>query len=431
MGARQVLQQWWGRRTVDPASCEISVQEKLGALITKESETSSGIRPAISLKTLKNYYLTDSMAKAAIDSIAEQVCGMGFYTVAEKVQGSQGMNAKAAIDEFADTVGLDEWAIEAARELAWAGFCMTKMITPKHLDGIEFVPPESIAAVYRDPDTAQPERWQQSLEGTRDIDPGDVIYIRNSRDSNEPFGVSLLRPLAAKRTITYTAASGIVLRTEEVPPAFVIKAQLELDMSKSLHRYGAPRTIYILPEANDEALQIEAGKIEQLTGDYVTNEKGFDVKTTAPTVSRGFDPFIDFLENRMFEGLQNPLLRLITSTGYTEASAREATRLAEYKIYSYQRLLKRSIERHIFSRVLTQNGIDPLQGKARLFWGPVEKPVLEPSTVLLAAGANPYKVTIIQPDEARKILVKLGWELSEVSTTPAPTQSSGEKEVNA
>ena len=431
MGLRQMLKAAWIQRTTtDLSSCELHIFEKLESLITPASAESNGMTPAIPIKTLKSFYLSDSMAFSTVESLAEQVCGMGFYTSAQPITNSKGLLAKEVLDQFCDDVGLDMWALEATKNLIWAGFAMTKPIpSMTKIKELPLVPPESITRIYRKSLTNETIGFDQMLSGSSaKIDPKSVIFMSRGSDAMEPFGISLLRPLAMPRTLSYTK-EGVTVKTETIPPAFAMKAMMELDISKAFHRYGTPRNIFVYPGADDTALQTEADKVKNMDEDYATNSAGFDVKTLSPRVDRGWECMINFQENRLYEALQNPELRLVTSTGFTEASAREATRLAAYKVYGMERMLKRGIERFFFAPVLENAGIDPIEAKPRLFWGPVDRPQLEPNTVLLAYQGNPNNPNLeplITRDEARKILAKLGWEL-EISPQPSAAGIAGVK----
>jgi hypothetical protein len=401
--------------------------EQLGGFIVPAVAESYGLVPPVDPMLLKTYYLTDAMAKSAVDSMVDQVCGMGFYTTAneetavkdkttgkvkfEQVTSKDGTSRtpKEIIDDFGELVELDTWNQEFVREQLWAGFSITKMLpTAKKIEELAFIPPESIRRVRLDRDTGKVLKvYQQHKGSVAEIDPNDCIFLKNCRDPMEPFGISLFRALASSRTITRTSKTGGQSRTITIPPVFAMKAQMENDMSEGLHRHGMPKIVWPFPNIkNDADLQAELAKLQQMDADYLTNQ---DVKPIVlePRINRGFDTFVAFLENRAMEGLETPMLKLLTTPGFTEASAREATRLADFKIFSMQRSVKRVIERHFYAPVLTAAGIDPIQANARLFWGPTEKPTILPADVIQAVREG-----IIQPVDAQRILRDMGWKIT-------------------
>jgi hypothetical protein len=122
---------------------------------------------------------------------------------------------------------------------------------------------------------------------------------------------------------------------------------------------------------------------------------------------RGLDFYVETLEDEFVLGLQTPLAKLVTKTGFTEASANAALEIAERRVLALQRFLKRGVERHLFDRVVTQAGLDPKQAQVRLNWGMPETLDYEKLTELLSQlvlilrdiGPN-----VITPAELRKIL---------------------------
>ena len=84
-----------------------------------------------------------------------------------------------------------------------------------------------------------------------------------------------------------------------------------------------------------------------------------------------------------------------------------------------QRMVKRRVEREIFSAIEKQNGFDPVKGQVRLNWGTADTPEISASDLISAADKN-----IIRADEFRKNAVKiLGWELWD-DTSKSPTTTS-------
>ena len=72
------------------------------AVIVPAWQSRVGEKPAVTFETQVSVYLGDTMARSAVDFLAEQVAGPGFYTTAEDEE------AKAMVDEFCATVNLDE-----------------------------------------------------------------------------------------------------------------------------------------------------------------------------------------------------------------------------------------------------------------------------------------------------------------------------------
>jgi len=76
------------------------------------------------------------------------------------------------------------------------------------------------------------------------------------------------------------------------------------------------------------------------------------------------------------------------------------------------------VEREIFAPVIKQAGLDPKEAVCRLNWGMPETPEIELEDVVRLAEISAItRVQYVRPDEVRKILVKMGFELTESEET--------------
>ena len=112
--------------------------------------------------------------------------------------------------------------------------------------------------------------------------------------------------------------------------------------------------------------------------------------------------------NKFYLGLSTPLPKLFTAPGFTEASANVAVKVDEKRVMALQRLLKRTVERELFTPILANAGFNPVKAKVRLNWGIPEKPEYSVSDVLKA-----FEDGAISRIEARKILKDMDWPLEE------------------
>jgi len=122
-----------------------------------------------------------------------------------------------------------------------------------------------------------------------------------------------------------------------------------------------------------------------------------------------FQSYLEHILNQVYLGGQTPLPKLLTTPGFTEASARAAVEVAERKVLALQRFIKRIVEREIFTPVIEQAGLDAMEAGCRLEWGIAEKPEVVVADLLRAA-----ELGLIRVDEFRGIMKKMGWELTGV-----------------
>jgi hypothetical protein len=191
-----------------------------------------------------------------------------------------------------------------------------------------------------------------------------------------------------------------------------MNAKIHSGMAETIYMFGAPNELWAFPGVSKEKLQEYLAQIKTIPrrgARFVFNPPvGSDAKVQ-PVVAermRGLDFYVETLQDEFVLGLQTPLTKLITKTGFTEASANAALEIAERRVLALQRFLKRGVERFLFDRVVAQAGLDPRQAQVRLNWGMPEGLDYERLTQMLSQLAELLKVdpTVITHDELRKVL---------------------------
>lgn len=375
------------------------VREDKGVFVPA-SKLTLGEAPAVTFTKLRDYYLKDPAVMAAVDYIAEMAVGSGFYTTAKTV------SAKQVIDDFCEEVGMDQLLMVVAKELVWAGNSVVEKITPNRIRGLKVLPLTTFTKVKRDV-YGRVQAYVQSVQGnTIEFNPKEVIHFKINVVNGSAWGTGILHSLA----------ESYVLDERNVrKPLLDVKAQIETDLPKIIHRYGSPKVIWIFDGASDDATQEYAKAIQNapVDVDFVTNKK-------VETQSLGVDPrmrfaeAITYVENQVIAGLQSPIIKLYTTPGFTEASATVAKEVSQKKIEYLQRYLKRVVEREIFRPVVEQAGLDYKRADLRLHWGMVEEPEIKLEDLLRA-----FELGAVRVDEVRKNLVDLGWKLWEPEGPPA------------
>jgi len=98
---------------------------------------------------------------------------------------------------------------------------------------------------------------------------------------------------------------------------------------------------------------------------------------------------------------------------------RAVLEIVERKVLALQRFCKRIVEREIFVPVIKQAGLDPKEADCRLNWGMPETPEIEVADIVrLAEISARSRIQYVRPDEVRKMLVKIGFELTEPQQQP-------------
>ncbi len=374
-------------------------------LIAPLSTVSWGESPAISFSTLLNNYLSDTEIAMGIDFLAEAIVGPGFYITSDDDK------AKEIVEEFCSEVNLDNLNLMIAKEVIAFGNSFIEKIEPDDLINLKHIPISTIWKVKRD-EFGKVENYEQLIGGKIvELEPDRIIHFKFNAMNNSPFGYGLLHQLSAKKKYVMRLSDGTV-KERMIPSLLELKWLMEDDMRKILHRY-VPRHVYEFEGASEDFVSNQANVIKSLEPeqDFVFGGKGIKLSIHEVSIDprARFEAFIEHFDNQRLIGLQTPVFKLFTTPGFTEASAKEATRMAERKVLAIQRFLKRLIEREIFRPLVEQAGLDWNTVNLRLKWGLPERPEVRLEDIQRFVDLN-----IISKEEARRILSKLGLELEQI-----------------
>jgi hypothetical protein len=184
-------------------------------------------------------------------------------------------------------------------------------------------------------------------------------------------------------------------------------------MADTIYMFGAPNELWSFPGLSRERLQEVFDEIKNIPrrgSRFVFNPPAGSEAKVQPVVAermRGLDFYVETLMDEFVLGLQTPLAKLVTRTGFTEASAKAALGIAERRVLALQRFLKRGVERGLFDRVVAAAGLDPTRAQVRLNWGMPESLDYDKLTNLLGhliAAVEKVGPDAITPEELRKIL---------------------------
>jgi len=387
----------------------------------------AGEAASISLSVYRDAYLKDPAIAAAVDYLAEQAVGVGFFVTSESPR------AKILADEFNAEVGMDQLLMQIAKECVYAGNSFLEKVRDdsKALVGLKLLPVTSIRKIKRDMTTGQVRLYVQQLGGsTKELDPGDVVHFKFNAQDGDAFGSPVIRSLLESYQVDDRYTRDSFLK---------IKAKMEAIMPKIFERYAAPNNVWVFPSVSDAKLQEYKSAIEQTPPeeDLAFNPSAhatFDIKSLAIDPRARFEGFVNYIETQYIAGMQTPVVKLYTAPGFTEASATVAKEISERKIDFLRRFLKRVVEREIYGDLLESHGmkwtVSP--NRVTLNWG-MEQPQLEfADIVTLAQISGQTGIPYLTKEEVRKMLRKFGFEVSEETEQPeklpSEQQEGGEAE---
>lgn len=406
-------------------------------IIAPSSEYVTGKYPDPVFSDLVQYNLRDPMVRAAVDDLAERAVGMGFYTTA-KVK-----RAKDVIDGFCEEANLDEINMMCAKHCFGFGNFFLEMVYDKvvparigslgtymdpapnaELLTLKPLPISMVSRIYRNRIGKVLAIEQRSGTDMQLLSPNIVIHYAWNVIDCAPFGTGLIQTLALPgKGMTRTDKSGNQEWIQR--PAFLaMKEEYENMMRDFLRRYIG-RFAFVWKNEKAANVQTYMSSISKLKENQdigvgtAAPDSDFTVIPLSLDPRAQFDPILRWMETQTVLGLQTPVMKLFTTPGFTEASAKEATGISDRKIAAFQRFLKRTIERRIFRQVLIQNNLNPDNAELRLNWGMQQQPEVTIDHILkLAELSGTLGIEYIRPEELRKNLIKVGFELWE----PEPQQ---------
>ncbi|MEM3463624.1 MAG: hypothetical protein QXL91_02050, partial [Candidatus Bathyarchaeia archaeon] len=241
--------------------------------------------------------------------------------------------------------------------------------------------------------------------GGQTLTPEAVVHFRINTPPGRVYGVGFLQVLLERFTI-YGATRPSLAET---------KAKIETILPRIFEKYAGPDVLALVEDATDEDIASFKRTIKSRPPEgawlFYTG-KNAKVEPVQIDPRARFEYYIDHIIDQYIMGLETPLPKLFTRTGYTEASAKVAKEFGDAIVKPIQRYIKRTVEREIFKPLLEQAGFDPEKAGIRLNWGAPSIPQINMDQMLKAA-----ELGLIRPEEFRKNAAKMGWELWEPQKT--------------
>jgi hypothetical protein len=392
----------------------ISSNRSSGSLLPAYN-TVYGEPKAVTFSDIITAYTRDPSCKAFVDFLADQAVGMGFYTtINEEYEHAE--KAKKIIDEFNETVNLDSLLQIGAREIVASGNSFWLKTEPEHLKDLKVLPLtgfDNPKAVERNKFGIVTGYYYSFGDAKKKLSPDKIIHFRWNPVNFSAFGTGVLQVLLAELSF-----SG-----EKRMSFLEMKSRIEKIMPEIFEKYAGPDELWVFAGASDKKLAEYQKLIKskpKAGAKFVYNKAEADIKTVAVDPRARYEAYVDHILNQIYLGGQTPIPKLLTTPGFTEASANAAIEVAERHVMSLQRFIKRNVEKEIFTPLILQANLDPKKADCRLNWGMPEKPNVEDLLPMLADIARD-RPEIISAVEFRKILIDMGLPLEAEETTKTRT----------
>ena len=179
--------------------------------------------------------------------------------------------------------------------------------------------------------------------GNGDLKPEAVLHWNVNQNFNSGFGVGLLQVLLHTLSID----------SNKRPAYAWMKAKIERLMPKIFEKYAGPDVVVGLPGAKPETIEKFERAVKNRPEEGVwlfhgSKDANVNAVSIDPRAQASPTTLITWLTSSIL-AVKRLLPRLFSTPGFTEASARAALELQDMLIDPVQRMIKRRVEREIFS----------------------------------------------------------------------------------
>jgi len=339
----------------------------------------------------------DAEASVALEVLTNIIAGVGYYTEMDEEHQPKSPDGKphahkVKIDEYGESVNLDEKLQYITHTMLHKGFCPVEIIADYDL---KILPPETFFIHMN--------KTGKLLKYTQERSRGDVLASWKTQaemdtillfffcwTASRPYGKGLLEPIGE-------LIDG--------------RAQMNEDMPKAIHRWAYPIPIMETSGSKDKLQDAcEDRDIDEWI--FIGNVNKDEVRwnTLAIDPQARFIPYIELIYYQICEGLHAPLLLYLKNA--TEASATVMMESVDRLVNGVQRYIKRRAERFLF---------EPQVGKPvpRMVWG---QPKTGLEEIELGQVANLYASGAVKFNQVQDLLKQLGMKLVEPEEDPSPPQ---------
>jgi len=390
------------------------------AVAVKPTRLGRGEKPKpVSFEKQVDAYFKDVALRDFVDVLSMQAVGMGFYTsCASEEDYEHAEAAKRIVDEFNQKNNIDALLQVTGREIVGAGNGIWQLFEPDKVKKIMRVPIVTFDEVitneylgFEETDYTKSKKLklgykQAATYGGKLIPPENLQHFRWNPIDASGWGCGVIRVVMEKYSWQEYNEYTKKYETRTRPSFLEIKAKLDLDLIEIFEKFAGPIEAWIAENKNlAEAIEAELQAAPKYGGRIVTGGGKVDIKSPPMEPRARFEAFVDYLWNQFCLGGQTPLPKLLTTPGFTEASATAAIDIADRLIYPIQRFIKRDLEM-LWRKVIksADSSLDPVKAAVRLNWGPPAEPDIEQLVALAPQLVKLVELKVVRPLEMRAIL---------------------------
>lgn len=402
------------------ADVKLKTVESFGEVL--HTSANFAVPPVVKNIKLYNYYLSDPNVQNSVNTFADQLVGAGYY-----MDGDDPEIIKK----------LDVWFKQIKFKRKFKTFvkdaCITgngmfeKLIQGKKLVDLDLVDMRIVTGIL--PDKTDPKIAASVIQTnggeTSEIPYENIIHYKLFEISRQFFGIGLFHSLSVPQYERDGENHSLLDDMKRMREAF----------ARILQRYGSPKSVFTFPNENDAVVKQRAQELKSMKdGEILVVNQDFGYKELTIDPRSRFDKYIDFIQLMNELGTQTPTSKLMTTAGFTEASARAALDIMEGRVTSIKQDLEDMIEDEIIMPYLLGLGMDEkkiMSANINFHIGQTEIPTFLISDILSAAQIIVENKPLITWVETRELLRRSEWKLlpdeEVVKQTPKENEESVDK----
>ncbi len=346
-----------------------------------------GASPEPGLSVLVDWYRREPYVRYAVDAYASRIASR-FYITARDPEALTFLMAFLKKNKFEHINRL------ITRDVVLSGNAFLNIVPAPRISNVYLLPLSSVTSIVRD-ESGRVIEYVQSWGGTiRRLPPDEVHHYRFNPIDNAAFGEGLINHLTRP-------GRGYAKKNRQVRrPSFLeVKERID-NAARLLLEEMPPFFVFKVPLGKRQEFSETYNQL--LPGQHVVIDYDvFDVKSSQVESRTRFWELWEYLDRQVLTGLKNPLVRLITYTGFSRASAEAALDTLEPEIASLQEFIGSEHEA-LLNRVLESNGFDPELADVRWNWASSQFPEWSIRDVI-----DLYESGLIEREEARTIIREL------------------------
>ena len=296
--------------------------------------------------------MVESLLFSVCTHMGSEIMAFGTETETgpEDTVTADGQTCKQYLDRWARDNDLDSILYQSALELLLTGNSFWKVSEDGKLSHIQLSLVKGATKVNETPPKYEEYNLEMmSSSSVKEYKWGEFVHLRINviGDDYAPFGHGIVEALI--RSVS-----------SEVPSLFEMRNKLKVALINLSLRAGIPfRFVSLLTGTDAEIDQVKT-ELDSMPcwGGNIVSGKQFEIRSDMLPRSAILDAFQENLTQELMWLLGDPLLKLISTPGFTEASSRVALEMHMKKVALYQRILRRAVER-VYRLALKGSSWDP------------------------------------------------------------------------